>query len=64
MVEDLEVVELSEDPGVSDARGDEETDGLDDDDSELLVVTEGACVDDGLVVSDGLCVTETEAESL
>ncbi len=63
-MEDLELVELSEDPGVSDPREDEETDGQDDDDSELLPVTEGACVDDGLVVSDGLCVTETEAESL
>jgi len=36
-VEDLELVELSDDPGVSDARGDEETDGLDDDESELMV---------------------------
>ena len=36
-MEDLELVGLSDDPGVSDARGDEETDGLDDDDSELMV---------------------------
>jgi hypothetical protein len=63
-VEDLELVELSDDPGVSDTRGDEETDGLDDDDSELLVVTVGACVGDGLEVSDGLSVTDAEAESL
>ena len=63
-MEDLELVELSEDPGVSDARGDEETDGLDDDDSELLVVREASGVGDGLEVSDGLCVTEAEAESL
>jgi hypothetical protein len=63
-VEDLELVELSEDPGVSDPRGDEEMDGLDDDDSELLCVTEGACVGDGLEVSDGLSVTDAEAESL
>ncbi len=63
-MEDLELVELSDDPGVSDSRGDEEMDGLDDDDSELLVVMEGACVGDGLGVSDGLCVTEAEAESL
>ena len=63
-MEDLELVELSDDPGVSDCRGDEEMDGLDDDDSELLVVTEGACVGDGLGVSDRLCVTEAEAESL
>jgi hypothetical protein len=63
-VEDLELVELSEDPGVSDPRGDEEIDELDDDDSELLLVTEGACVGDGLEVSDGLSVTDAEAESL
>jgi len=63
-VEDLELVELSEDPGVSDARGDEETDGLDDDDSELMADSETSGVDDGLRVSDGLCVTEAEAESL
>ena len=63
-MEDLELVELSEDPGVSDARGDEETDGLDDDDSELMVDSETSGVDDGLGVSDGLCVTEAEAESL
>jgi hypothetical protein len=36
-VEDLELVELSDGPGVRDARGEEETDGLDDDDSELMV---------------------------
>jgi len=36
-VEDLELVELSDDPGVNDDRGDEEMDGLDDDDSELMV---------------------------
>ena len=36
-MDDLELVELSEDPGVSDSRGDEEMDGLDDDDSELMV---------------------------
>ena len=58
------MVELSDDPGVSDDRGDEETDGLGDDDSELLVVTEANGVSDGLEVSDGLSVTETEAESL
>lgn len=58
------MVELSDDPDVSDDRGDEETDGLGDDDSELLVVTEGNGVSDGLDVSDGLSVTETEAESL
>ena len=63
-MEDLELVELSEDPGVSDARGDEEMDGLDDDDSELLVVREASGVDDGLGVSDELCITEAEAESL
>ena len=63
-VEDLDVVELSDDPGVRDDRGDEETDGLGDDDSELLVVTEANGVSDGLEVSDGLCVTEVEAESL
>ncbi len=58
------MVELSDDPDVSDDRGDEETDGLGDDDSELLVVTEANGVSDGLEVSDGLCVTEVEAESL
>ena len=58
------MVELSDDPGVRDDRGDEETDGLGDDDSELLVVTEANGVGDGLEVSDGLSVTETEAESL
>lgn len=58
------MVELSEDPGVSDDIGDEETDGLGDDDSEFVVVTEGNGVSDGLEVSDGLCVTEAEAESL
>ena len=58
------MVELSDDPDVSDDRGDEETDGLGDDDSELLVVTEANGVSDGLEVSDGLSVTETEAESL
>ena len=58
------MVELSDDPGVRDDRGDEETDGLGDDDSELLVVTEGNSVSDGLEVSDGLCVREVEAESL
>jgi hypothetical protein len=36
-VEDLELVELSDDPGVSEDRRDEEMDGLDDDDSELMV---------------------------
>lgn len=44
--------------------GEEETDGLGDDDSEFVVVTEGNGVSDGLEVSDGLSVTETEAESL
>ena len=58
------MVELSDDPGVRDDRGDEEMDGLGDDDSELLVVTEANGVSDGLEVSDGLSVTETEAESL
>ena len=58
------MVELSDDPGVSDDRGDEETDGLGNDDSELLVVTEANGVGDGLEVSDGLSVTEAEAESL
>ena len=58
------MVELSDDPGVRDNRGDEEMDGLGDDDSELLVVTEGNGVSDGLEVSDGLCVREVEAESL
>ena len=57
-------MELSEGPDVSDDIGEEETDGLGDDDSELLVVTEGNGVSDGLDVSDGLCVIETEAESL
>ena len=63
-MEDLELVELSDDPDVSDTRGDEETDGLDDDDSELMVVREASGVGDGLEVSDRLCVTEAEAESL
>ena len=63
-MEDLELVELSDDPGVSDCRGDEEMDGLDDDDSELMVVREASGVGDRLEVSDGLCVTEAEAESL
>jgi hypothetical protein len=63
-VEDLELVELSDGPGVRDARGEEETDGLDDDDSELMVDWEASGVDDGLRVSDGLCETEAEAESL
>lgn len=58
------MVELSDDPDVSDNRGDEETDGLGDDDSELLVVTEGNGVSDGLEVSDGLSALEAEAESL
>jgi hypothetical protein len=63
-VEDFELVELSEGPDVSDDMGEEETDGLGDDDSEFVVVTEGNGVSDGLEVSDGLSVTETEAESL
>ena len=57
-------MELSEDPGVRDDRGDEETDGLGDDDSEFVVVTEGNGVSDGLEVSDGLSALEAEAESL
>lgn len=63
-MEDLDVVELSDNPDVSDDRGDEEMDGLDDDGSELLLVREGNGVSDGLGLSDGLSALEAEAESL
>lgn len=49
---------------MSDDIGDEETDGLGDDDSEFVVVIDGGGVSDGLEVSDGLSALEAEAESL
>jgi hypothetical protein len=58
------VVELSDDPDVSDDIGDEETDGLGDDDSEFVVVIDGSGVDDAIGVFEGLSALEAEAESL
>jgi hypothetical protein len=57
-------VELSEGPDVSDDIGDEETDGLGDDDSEFVVVIDRGGVDDAIGVFEGLSALEAEAESL